>query len=82
MPGPNRLRQGGGPPKPSAKVEGPGLHLTRFASGLRGHHFLALELLLVNRAPVLVLGERHAALNADPDSDFRWLALTHQTLQQ
>jgi hypothetical protein len=33
-------------------------------------------------APFFVLGKRHPALNADPDSLLRWLVLPKQTLQQ
>jgi hypothetical protein len=33
-------------------------------------------------APLFMLGKRHPALHADPDSLLRWLVLPKQTLQQ
>src|SRR6266516_843136 len=36
----------------------------------------------VNRAPVLVFGQRHAAFDADADTRLRWFAFPQQTLQK
>src|SRR2546427_9044770 len=50
--------------------------------GRRGSAALHLDLRAMDGTPIFVLGERHPALDAHPDSRLRWLALPEQTLQQ
>src|SRR6185312_10542667 len=92
----DRRRAAADRPRRARRLSRPRLRLSKFQSvntapvtasrrerlRFRGEELLALELLLMNRAPVLVFGQRHPALDTDPHADFRWLVLTQQTLQQ
>jgi hypothetical protein len=43
---------------------------------------LHLDLAAKNRAPLLVLGDRHPALDTDPNTLFWWLGQTQQSFEK
>src|SRR5581483_11511664 len=85
---PSRLRRMAAPrppnPLPMMAMEVAATAATILAGPEVGGRCPSLHLLLAaqDRAPFLVFGNRHPALDADADSRLRWFVLAQQTFQE